>query len=205
MTAVLTSVGATLWATSIQTNGAQTAVAYVSVGYGTGVLTAALNNSTMYSSIAITPSYTGTIANGQSLTLLDSGGDTQIVTSSASTAITSGVNISIPVTSFTASAMFAIGSGLVNTPAVTDTALQNEGTRVAATPGSPGAAAGESLNAGYFGPTAVPTGLYLEVGYYGGSTATSTLGTGTMIARDVQFWIHAYNADSAFLQLDSTL
>lgn len=49
------------------------------------------------------------------------------------------------------------------------------------------------------------TALYLSVGYFGGSTATATPGTGTLIAEDIQYWSHTLNADSASFQLDSTL
>lgn len=203
--AVLTNSYLTLLATAMQTNGNSTAITYVSVGTGAGATTAAYNSGTPYTSVAITAAYTGTISSSQVMTLVDSGGDTQSVTCNSTTNITLGMPATIPVNSFTPTATFAIGSGLVNTPTATDIAMQNETNRIAATAGSAGGSPGESLNPGYFDPSAVPTGLYLEVGYWSGAAATSSLGTGTLAAHDIQYWNHTVNADSAMYQLDTTL
>ncbi|MDE1904951.1 MAG: hypothetical protein KGH75_00690 [Rhodospirillales bacterium] len=200
--AVLTNGGLTLWATALQTAGANTAITYVEVSTGMGTLTAALVSGTAYTSITLAAGIPNAIANGQSLTLIDSTGDTQVITGTGN----SPGDTVIAVSSFTANANYAIGSGVVTTPAATDTQLYAQSTayRIGATPGVAGAAAGESLNTGYFDPT-TPTATYLEVGYWGGSTATSSAGTGTLLARDVQFWSHTNNVDSASFQLDSTL
>ncbi len=201
--AVLTNTGADLWSTAMQTNGAQTAVTYVSVGTGVGTLGAALTNGSNYTALTLAGSGASiALSAGQQLTLIDGLGDTQVVTV-ASPGASIGAT-SIPVTSFTANANFAIGAGVATTPTANDTALNSGEVRIAATPGSAGAAAGESLNTAYFDPTTA-TGLYLEVGYWGGSTATATPGTGTLIARDVQWWNHTQGADSALPELDITL
>lgn len=199
--AVFTNVGLNLLATAVQTNGADVAVTYVSVGLGAGTLASGLTNGTMYSSLSLQLPLANSIASSQSLTLIDSVGDTMTITA---TGTNSAGSSTINVITFTANANYAVGSGVVNTPLATDTALQNEFYRLAATPGAAGAGTGESLNAAYFDPTTT-TNFYLEVGFWGGSTATSSLGTGTLICRDVQYWNHVNNADSAFFQMDSTL
>ena len=201
MTAVLTNVGATLWATAIQSASANAAITYVSVGLGAGTLSVGLTSGNTYTSLTLNAGTPGAIANGQSLTLINSAGGTQVVTANPGEVMGA---TTIRVNSFMASANFAIGSGVANTPAVTDNALQNESYRITATVGAAGASAGESLNGAYFDPT-TPTGSYVEVGYYGGGTATSTLGTGILIFRDVQWFNHTLNADSAYFQADSTL
>jgi hypothetical protein len=200
--AVFTNSGLNLLATALQTPGANAAIVYVEVSTGVGTLATALTSGTMYTTITVATGIPAALANGQSLTLLDSLGDTQVVTCTGN----SIGDVLINVSSFTANANYAIGAGLVTTPNATDTQLYAQATayRIAATPGVAGASAGESLNSGYFDPT-TPTATYLEVGYWGGSTATATAGTGTLIARDAQFWNHTNNADSNSLQLDSTL
>lgn len=200
--AVFTNGGLNLLATALQTPSVNAAVTYVEVGTGIGTLATALTSGTAYTTITVGTGIPAALANGQSLTLTDSLGDTQIITCTGN----SPGDVLINVSSFTANTNYAIGSGVVTTPAATDTQLYAQSTahRIAATPGVAGAAAGESLNTGYFDPTTA-TGVYLEVGYWGGSTATSSAGTGTLIARDVQFWNHTNGADSASFQLDSTL
>jgi hypothetical protein len=200
--AVLTNGGLNLLATALQTAGANTAITYVEVGTGLGTLSSALTSGTNYTSIILSVGIPVAIANGQSLTLIDSTGDTQVVTATGNSVGDNNIGVS----SFTANANYAIGSGLVTTPAATDTQMNAEATayRIAATVGVAGASAGESLNTGYFDPT-TPTAQYLEVSYWGGSTATSSAGTGTMMARDIQFWDHTNGADSASYQLDSVL
>jgi hypothetical protein len=202
--AVITNNGLNLWATAIQTPGANVAVTYVEISTGLGTLAVALTSGTAYTSITLAAGIPNSIANGQSLTLIDSTGDMQVVTATGN----SPGDTAIGVTSFTANANYAVGSGLTTTPAATDSQLYAESTaiRIAATPGVSGAAAGESLSTGYFDPTTA-TGVYLEVGYWGGSTATTTPGTGTLIVRDVisPFWNHTLNADSNSFQMDSVL
>lgn len=197
---MFTNVGLTLLATALQTPGANAGISYVSLGVGCGVLSSALTNGSMYTSLSLTSPLTRPLANGQSLTIMNSLSATQIVTSLGALLGAS----SIPVSSFTASTTFAVGSGVVTTPATTDVGLFQELVRSAAFGGTAGGSPGESLNGAYFDPT-TSTNLYLEVGYFGSSTATSILGTGILIARDVQFWNHTVGADSALFNLDSIL
>jgi hypothetical protein len=200
--AVFTNNGLNLLATALQTPGANAAVSYVEVSTGLGALSIALTSGNAYTSITLAAGIPNTIANGQSLTLIDSTGDTQVITGTGNSPGDTVINVS----SFNANANYATGSGLCTTPAATDTQLYAESTavRIAATPGVSGASAGESLNTGYFDPTTA-TGTYVEVGYWGGSTASATPGSGTLIARDVQFWNHTNGADSASFQLDTVL
>lgn len=199
--ALMTNAGLNLWATSIQT-GANAAVTYVSVGLGAGTLASPLTNGSPYTSLTLNIALAVNIPNGQSLTLIDSLGDTQVITASGTGNVVGA--LSITVNSFNANANYAANTtGVVNTPAVTDNTLQNEQWRLAASPGFAGASTGESLNSGYMDATA-PTGVYLEVGYWGGS-ATSSLGSGTLMAKDVQYWNHVQNVDSANYQLDTTI
>ncbi len=199
---VLTNAGLTLLSTAIQTNGASVAITYVSVGTGAATLTAALSNGTNYTSIATT-ALAVNLSAGQLLTIFDGLGNVQSVTV-ASPGASIGAN-SVPVNSFTAAVNLAIGAGVVTTPALTDIAMNAESYRLATTPGVAGANPGESLSPGYFDPSVAPTALYLEVGYWAGSTAGAGLGTGTLFARDFLFWNHTQNVDSANCQADITL
>ena len=202
MTAQFTNAGITLLATALQTPGVNAAVTYVAIGTGVGTLASGLTSGNTYTSLPLAAPLPTTLAAGQALTLLDASGHTQALTASGA-GNTAGVT-SITVNSFTANASYAAGSALSTTPAATDTALYNESARVAALTGIPGGVAGESLLSAYFDPTTA-SGAYIEVGYYGGSTATATSGTGTLIARDLQFWNHTQNADSASPALDCTI
>lgn len=197
-----TNAGITLLALAWQANGAQTAVTYVAIGLGCGTLATGLTSGTPYTALALAVGLTSSLSIGQSLTLVDSGGDSTTLTVASPGA--SGGATSIPINSFTPSVNFAVGSGVSTTPAATDTSLFDETYRLAAITGSAGASAGESLNPAYFDPSTA-SATYLEVGYFGGSTASSTLETGTLIARDVQFWSHTAGADSASFQLDTKL
>lgn len=200
-TATYTNVGLNLLATAWTTNGASVAPTYVAIGTGCGTLATALTSGVAVTSLTLAAGLPAPLANAQSLTLIDSAGDTATVTTSASVAAAA---TTIPIASFTPSVTFGIGSGVTTTPAATDTALYNESYRLPANPGSAGASYGESLINAYFDPT-TPSATYTEVGYYGGSTAGSGAGTGTLLARDVQFWPHTLNSDSASYQLDTTL
>lgn len=198
--ATYTNVGLTLLATALQTSGANVAITYVALGTGCGTLASALTGGQAYTVLLLAAGLPAPLANGQSLTIVDATGDTQIVTCTGNNA----GDIAIAVQSFTASANFAVGSGVTTTPGATDNALFNEQTRVEANTGTAGANPGESLNSGYVDPSA-PSGTYVEVGYYGGSTATGAAGSGILMARDIQYWAHTYNVDSAQFQLDSTI
>lgn len=199
--ATYTNAGLTLLATAWQSNGADVGITYVGIGLGCGTLASALTSGTPATSLALAAALTANLAIGQALTLINSAGNTLAVTV-ASPGASAGAT-SIPINSVTPTNTYSIGSGVTTTPAATDTTLFNETYRIAAIPGSPGANPGESLNNTYFDPSA-PSATYVEVGYFGG-TASGTPGTGTLLARDVQFWQHTLNADSASFQLDTKL
>ena len=199
--ATYTSAGATLLATAWQSNGAKVAPIYAALGTGCGTLASALSSGTPYTALSLAAGLPAALSVGQSLTLIDAGGDTQVVSVAAPGAALGAT--SIPVASFTPSATFAIGSGVAPTPSATDIMLFNELTRVAAPAATAGASAGESLARVYFDPSA-PSATYAELAYYAG-TATSALGSGTLLARTVIFWTHAQNADSMTYTLDTTL
>lgn len=199
--ATYTNAGAQLLATAWQSNGAAVAPTYAALGTGCGTLASALTSGSPYTSLPLAAGLPAPLAVGQSLTLIDAGGDTQVVSVAAPGAAVGAT--SIPVASFTASATFAIGSGVAPTPSVTDTTLFNETYRIVAPAATAGGSAGESLTRVYFDPSA-PTATYLEIGYYAG-TASGALGSGTLLARAAIFWAHAQNADSMTHQLDTTL
>lgn len=201
MAALFTNAGLTLLATALQTNGAQVAITYVAISTGCGTLASGLTNGTVYTSLPLDAALPANVAASASLVITD-GTNTQTVTCNGGA--TAGA-MSIPVNSFTASATFAAHTtGVVPTSLATDLTLYNETQRVAVSASAAGATPGESLNSGYFDGTQ-PTAVYMSVGYFGGSTATSTLGSGTLIAKDLQYWNHTLNNDSASFQLDSTV
>ena len=199
--ATYTNAGLTLLATAWQSNGADVGITYVGLGLGCGTLASALTSGTPYTALALAAALTANLAIGQALTLINSAGNTVSATVAAPGALAGATTI--PITSLTPTNTYGIGSGVTTTPAATDTTLFDETYRIAAIPGSPGANPGESLNNTYFDPSA-PSATYVEVGYFGG-TASSTPGTGTLVARDVQLWIHTVNTDSASFQLDTKL
>lgn len=196
-----TSAGLNLVASAVQSVGAQCAITYVALSLGCGTLASALTSGLAYTSLPLDATLPVGLATGVSLTLTD-GVNTQTVTTSAN--VSAGAP-AIPVTSFTASHSFAAHTtGVAPTPLSSALSLYNESQRVAANVGTAGASAGESLTSGYFDGTQ-PTGLYLLVGYFGGSTATSALGTGTLMQLDVQYWSHTLETDSNMYQSDSTV
>lgn len=199
--AIFTNAGLTLLATAVQTAGASVAVSYVALGTGCGTLASGLTSGTAYTSLPLDATLPANVGAGASLTITD-GTNTQTVTCNGGAS--AGAS-SIPVNSFTAAATFAAhATGVVPTPLASDLTLYNETVRVAANAGVAGANPGESLNSGYFDGTQ-STAVYLGVGYFGGSTASATLGSGTLIAKDTQYWNHTVNADSATYQLDNTI
>lgn len=201
MTAVWTNTGIDLVATAIQTPSGNAAITYVAIGTGAGTLASGLTSGTAYTTLTLDAGIPVALASSQSLTITD-GTNSQTVTTSASVA--QGLT-NIPVASFTASFTFAAHTtGVAPTPAVTDTALYNETARVAATAGSAGASPGESLNTGYFDGSQ-DTAFYMQVGFYGGSTATATLGTGTLMIEDVQVWNHTINVESNIYEADTVI
>jgi len=180
----------------------QSLITYVAVGTGCGTLSSGLTSGNAYTTLALTTGLPANVAAAASLTITD-GTHNQVVTVTGAGALAGAT--SIPVVSFVASATFApSATGVVTTPQSSDLTLFNETSRLVATIGVAGAAAGESLNSAYFDPT-TPSGVYVEVGYFGGATASSSPNTGALIARDIQFWNHVVNVDSASFQLDSTV
>jgi len=200
--AVWTNAGINLVASAVQTPGPNTAIGFVAVGTGCGTLASALTNGQPYTSLLLDAGLPANVAAGASLTITD-GTNTQTVTVTGAGA--SAGATTIPVNSFNASASFAAHTtGVAPTPQATDTALYNEIVRVAATVGAAGASPGESLNSAYFDGTQ-PSNVYMQVGYFGGSTASATPGSGTLMVEDIQFWNHTLNADSASFQADTTI
>ena len=201
MTAIFTNAGQTLLATALQTPGAQTAITYVDISPGCGALASGVTQGVAATALPLAAALPATLASGQSLTVTD-GVNSETVTTSGS--VSAGAT-SIPITSWTPAHSYAANvTGIAPTPTASDVALYNATVRVAASAGSAGSNPGESLSSAYFDGTQA-TSVYMAVGYYGGSTATTTLGTGTLIAEDIQYWSHTLNNDSASFQLDSTV
>jgi len=94
----------------------------------------------------------------------------------------------------------ALGTG-TTTPAITDTQLQAEVFRKAVTSYSVGGT-GEILISLYLGPTDAVGVDIEEVGFFAGSSATSALNSGTLIAHGL--WSHnsKTNVESIVFQLD---
>ena len=205
MAAVFTNVGATLLATALQSPGALAAITFVDIVPACGTLSSGLTSGTAYTALPLDAGLPVAISAGQALTVTDGTNTLAVTVAGAGAGI--GAN-SIPVNSVTPVNTFAAHTTAVAlTPNAADTGLYNgaaAGIRISAPIGAAGANPGESLNLGYFDGTQA-TAIYLSVGFFGGSTATTTPGSGTLIAEDVQYWNHTVNADSASFQLDSTL
>lgn len=201
MTAVITNAGQTLLASALITPGSNPAlVGYVAIGTGAAALSSGLTNGSAYTSLPVV-ALANSIAAGQSLTIVCASATDVVTVTSAGAA--SGAT-SIPIHTWTPTFSYPTGSGLVNTPAATDVALEAETNRTEVSAATTGGTAGETLISGYFDPT-VPTGTYVEVGYFGGASASLTLGSGTLVCRDVIWWQHTVNVDSLTDQLDSTV
>lgn len=206
MTAIFTNTGLTLLATALQTAGANSAIAYIDVTLGCGTLASAISAGAPLTALALDAGLPASLAAGQALTVTDGTHSESVTVAAGGGAISAGAT-SIPIASWTPSNSYAAHTtGVAPTPQASDLALYNgaAATRVATTAGVAGSTPGESLNSGYFDGTQA-TGLYLLVGYFGGSTATSSVGSGTLIAEDIQYWSHTLNADSVSFQLDSVL
>lgn len=199
--AVFCNAGLTLIATAVQSPSVNVAITYVAIGTGAGTLSSAITASVAVTSLPLDATTPANIGSGATLTVTD-GTHSETVTTSG--AVSAGAS-AIPINSWTpANSYAAHTTGVVPTPAAADLTLYNEVVRVAATVGSAGASPGESLNTGYFDGTQA-THVYMTVGYFGGSTASSSANSGTMIAEDIQYWNHTVNADSSTYQLDSTI
>lgn len=169
------------------------------VGLAAGTLASALTSGQAYTSLTLAAGVPAAgIAAGQALTLIN-GTQTQPIVTSGSAA---GGATTIPVLSFVANANYAIGSGVVNTPSINDTQLQNEAFRTPTSTVVAGANPGEILFSTYLSSAFGFSGTqYLEAAFFGGD-ATSTPGSGTMLARGI-FWFVGGTATA--IQLDSTL
>lgn len=204
--AVITNAGLNLMAAALQNAGAPSpAIIYVDVVPAAGILASPITSGVAITSIPITMGLPGNVGAGQSITITDG------VNSETATVTAGGVAAgatSIPINSWTPAHSYAsVTTAIALTPFATDSSIYNgaaAGVRVAANTGSAGANPGESLNSAYFDGTQA-TGIYMAVGFWGGSTATATPGSGTLIAVDLQYWNHVLNTDSASYQLDSTI
>ncbi len=197
--AVWTNTGISLVATAVQGVASNTNITYVGISKGCGTLSSALNAGSAYTSLGLDAGLAVAVASGRSLTITDGVNSTVVTTN-----VPAGVGAtSISVTSFVADHSYAAHtSGVAPTPLAGDIALYNESVRVAAFPGSAGAAAGESLTSGYFDGTQA-TGIYLLVGYFAGASASP--GGGILMIGDVQFWNHTVNVNSTIYQSDALI
>jgi hypothetical protein len=175
---------------------------YVGISPGCGTLKTAISSGVAITTIALNTGLPAPLSAGQSLTITD-GTNTETATVAAGGAAQGAT--SIPINSWTPAHSYAINVTVIApTPAATDTALYNETVRVAIGNVAAGASAGESLFTVYFDGTQ-PTGVYLLVGYFGGASATSSTGTGTLMAEDTVYWNHVVNSDSNMFQADAKL
>ena len=178
---------------------ANPAITWIALGTGAGLLATGLTNGTAYTTLSLQAGLPFAIANGQSLTVMNAT-NTQVIT--LAVAANPG-DTTLTVTSFTANFSYPVNSGVVNTPAATDTALQNEIFRKAISAGITGAAAGEVLITLYVAPTDSPGFTFLEVGWYGGNADSGT-NDGVLMARALYWYVHTAT-DSANVQLDTTV
>lgn len=199
--AIWTTVGIDLVATALQSAGVDAAIHYVALSTGCGTLGGSLTVGTVYTSLPLAATLPANLAGGLSLVLTDGTNSQTVVTNGAASAGAS----SIAVVAFAAVASFASGvTGVAPIPQSTDIALYNESVRVAILASGAGAAAGESLISGYCDGTQ-PSGVYMLVGYFGGASATASIGTGTLLIADNQYWNHTVNTDSNMYQADATV
>jgi hypothetical protein len=200
-TAIWTTVGLNLVASAVQSAGANAAIAYVGLSTGCGTLASALTVGTVYTTLLLDAALPANLGGSQTLMLTD-GVNTQTVTTNGPA--TAGAT-SIAVVSFAASASFAAHTtGVAPQPLASDSALYGESVRAAILANGAGSAAGETLASGYMDGTQ-PTGVYMLVGYFGGASATASVGTGTLLIADAQYWNHTLNADSNMYQVDAII
>ena len=199
--AIWTTAGLNLVATAVQTTGADAAIKYVALSTGCGTLGTPLSLGTSYTSLSLTGTLPANLSAGQTLVITDGTNSQQVVTSSSASAGASA----IAVTGFTATANFAASvTGIAPVPQPTDIALYNETVRARILANGAGALAGETLASGYCDGTQ-PTNIYVAVGYFGGSSATGSVGTGTLMIADNQYWNHTINTDTNMYQADAII
>lgn len=193
--------GLRLVAAAVQSPGVICNISYVSISKGCGASSAAITSGVAITSLSLDAPLPANVGSGVSLTIYDGTNAETVTTNGAALA---GAT-SITITSWTPTHSYAAHvTGIAPTPLAGDVALYNEGIRISANPGSAGATAGESLNSAYFDGTQ-DSGLYLLAGFFGGSTATSSLGTGTLMGEGIMFWNHTINNDSTMVQSDNLL
>ena len=196
-----TNNGLILIATALQSPGANVAPSYVGISPGCGTLSGAIASGVAITSLPLDATLPANLSSSQQLTVTD-GTNSETVTTSGT--VTAGAT-SIPINSWTPAHNYSAHvTGVCPTPLASDVALYNETQRVAVTAAAAGASAGESLLSTYYDGTQ-PTAVYLLVGYFGGASATSATGTGTLMAEDIQFWNHAQNQDTFMYQGDGTI
>jgi hypothetical protein len=196
--AQITNAGLNLLAAGLQ--GSQNpAILYVALGTGAGSLRAGITSGTPITSLPVN-ALPAALSSGQQLTIIYQT-NTDVVTLSAAAA--QGAT-SISINSWTPAYSFPAGSALVNTPSANDLQLQAETLRKPVGSAISGANPGESLLTVYVAPTDSPGVTFCEVGWFGGSTASSSPNTGTLVARGVGWWAHT-SGDSGNIQLDTTV
>jgi hypothetical protein len=199
---VFTTAGLNLIATAVQAPAPNVAMAYVGISSGCGTISSGISSGVGITTIGLDAGLPVALAGGAGLTVTD-GTNIETVTVGGGGAA-HGVT-TITISSWTPLHTYvAHVTAVCPTPLAADTALYNETVRIPAAAGTPGAGAGESLTTAYFDGTQA-TAIYLLVGYFGGSTATSTAGTGTLMGEDIQFWNHVLNSDTNMYQADNTI
>jgi hypothetical protein len=155
-------------------------VYYLGVGTGLTTLSAGLTSGNAYTSLSVA-ALPLAVSSGQSLTLTN-GTNSQVVTASANASVGA---TTIAVTSFNANYSYpATSTAIVNTPAATDTLLQNEQFRKYYATVLNGSAQGEGIMRCYLAPQDALIQI-AEFGWFATSTATSTFNTGVLVARAV--------------------
>lgn len=203
ISAQITNAARTLYAASLLPGGpaVSPAISYASLGLGAGLLGSALTSGQTYSTLTLqAPLPAAGLAAGAVLTLLF--GQTQSQSLTVATTAPGGQN-SISVQPFTANAAYPAGAGVLTTPQASDLQLENEFYRKTGLTVVAGATPGEILASIYWSSADAPGQTYLELGFWA-SDASTTLGSGTLLARAVYWFPHTGN-DSASAQIDFTI
>jgi len=202
--ATWTTVGLNLVATAAQSSSANAAITYVGISKGCGTLASALSISVTYTSLALDAPLPANLSAGQILVITDGSNIQTVICNGVQTAGASALNV----VSFLATANYAAHTtGVAPRPLAGDIALYNESVRVPVLAAGAGSSAGESLISGYADGTQA-SGIYMMTGYFGGASATSSTGTGTLMiedASDETYWNHTINADTKMYQADATI
>lgn len=196
MAGIWTNAGLNLLASAVQDGSITCNITNVAISAGCGTLSSAITTGVATTTLALDAGLPVGLSSGQSLTVTDGTNSETVTTNGAASASATSITIN----SWTPAHSYAAHTtGVAPTPLITDIALYNEAYRVTANVGTAGAAAGESLNTGYFDGTQA-TGIYLLVGYFGALGHSSVL-----MIEDVQYWNHTSETDSNMYQADSTV